>query len=304
MQTKKLREERKGVTALVLLTFNFGLIAILAKYLSFHVSLYQQLYLTIGTAFITGILLFRKKLSFGKIISTGKKDLIIIFLRAFFGFVFGSALYRESLTLTKVSNVTFIQSIPFTALLGFALFGEKFTLKKLAYVLLAFIGVILIAVRDFSSISIWGRGELFSLFSTFLFAISFLSRRWLSDHLNNQEITQIALFFATIMLFTTSLIVDKTVVPVVNNFSYIFLFALILLGIINAVDGVLINFGFKVVPPVLASNILTLESLFAILLAFIFYQELPNVKEFTGGVLIISSVILMNRLEEKEKVKK
>ena len=222
-------------------------------------------------------------------------------MRVFFGFVLGASLYRESLTLTKISNVTFIQSIPFTALLGFVLFKEKFNLKKAFFILFAFIGVILIAVKDFSSILNWSKGEMLSLISAFIFSLSFLSRRWLSNFLNDQEITQIALFFATIMLFLLSLFNDQSIIPEFKNLNWLFFVVIILLGFINTIDGLLINFGFRTVPPVLASNILTLEALFAILLAAVFYQELPILKEFIGGVLIITSVVMMNRLEEKEK---
>jgi drug/metabolite transporter (DMT)-like permease len=51
---------------------------------------------------------------------------------------------------------------------------------------------------------------------------------------------------------------------------------------------------------VLASNILTLESVFALILAFIFYKELPTMKELIGGIIILGSVIGMNQLKEKE----
>ena len=74
--------------------------------------------------------------------------------------------------------------------------------------------------------------------------------------------------------------------------------SVVLTGFFNAINIYLINYGFRHVKAVLASNILTLESVFALILAFIFYRELPTLKEFLGGVLIIGSVVQMNRLEE------
>src|SRR3989338_5410057 len=294
--------ERKGVIYLVLLTFNFGLIAILARFLSFYLTLCQQLYLTVGIAFLFGLVIFKKDLHYEKLKKIPFRDWFILAVRAIFGYVLGGLLYREALTLTKISNVTFIQSIPFAAILGFILFGEKLTVKKVLYVILAFAGVMLIAVKDFSSLFIWGKGEIFSLISTFLFSFAFLARRWLSNFLNNQEMSQIALFIGFVILFGLSLI-NAELIPVFPiNGGLLFIVALFLLSFINTIDGLLINFGFKHVPHVLASNILTLESVFALGLAFIFYREIPLVKECIGGILIIGSVIQMNKLEEKREM--
>ncbi|OGK35713.1 hypothetical protein A3F60_00910 [Candidatus Roizmanbacteria bacterium RIFCSPHIGHO2_12_FULL_39_8] len=114
--------------------------------------------------------------------------------------------------------------------------------------------------------------------------------------------SQIALFIGFVILFGLSLI-NAELIPVFPiNGGLLFIVALFLLSFINTIDGLLINFGFKHVPPVLASNILTLESVFALGLAFIFYREIPLVKECIGGILIIGSVIQMNKLEEKREM--
>ena len=65
----------------------------------------------------------------------------------------------------------------------------------------------------------------------------------------------------------------------------------------------LINYGFSNVRPVLASNILTLEGVFTLFLAIIFYREFPAIKELSGGLIIIISVILMNNLSKKSTAK-
>lgn len=67
-------------------------------------------------------------------------------------------------------------------------------------------------------------------------------------------------------------------------------------GIFNLVNLLLTNYGFSRIKAVLASNILALESIFAILIGFLFFRELPNLKEIIGGVLILFSVIKMNKL--------
>ena len=297
MELHKLTSNQKGVFALVILAFGFGMIAITARYMSSYFTLYQQLYVSVGVGFIFSLFIFPKSLTPDKIKKVSSKDWLIIFIRIFVGYVLGAGLYRESLTLTKISNVTFIQSIPFAAIFGFIIFKEKATINKIVFLLLAFLGVILISVQDYSSISSFGRGELLSLISSAMFSLSYISRKWQSDYLNDKEIAQVLLFIGTIILFTVSILKGEGL-PIIT-WQGLLLTSIFFTGFFNAINIFLINYGFKNVKTVLASNILTLEAFFALILAFTFYKELPNLKELIGGILILVSVIQMNKLEEK-----
>ncbi|RJQ26807.1 DMT family transporter [Candidatus Parcubacteria bacterium] len=292
-----LKNNVKGVIALILLAFGFASVAIYTRYLSGYLSLSQQLYLTLGAAFILSLFIFPRSLSVFRLRKIPKKDLVIMLFRITLGYIIGASLYREAIVLTKISNVTFIQSIPFASVFGFILFKEKFTIDKLLLLIVAYIGVILISVKDYSSVFTVGTGELFSFISAALFSLSYLCRKWQSNFLNDKEITQILLFMSFVTFFVISL-VNGEILPTVS--WQIGLFSVILLaGFFNVANNFLINFGFKNVKAVLAGNILTLEGIFALVLAFVFYQELPNLKEFIGGMLIIGSVIQMNRVESK-----
>lgn len=292
-------KEKKGIIALVVLAFGFGMIAITARYLSSHFTLYQQLYLSLAVAFVISLFIFPKSLTIARIRSIPRKDWVVMLFRVVIGYVIGAALYRESLTLTKISNVTFIQSIPFAGIFGFLFFREKFTFKKVLFLLVAYIGVLLIAIKDFSSIFTFGKGEIFSFVSSAFFSLSYVSRKWMSDHLTDKEIAQLLLLMGTVILFVVSLAKGESLPPL--DWQWLLLVSLFFTGFFNAINIFLINYGFKNVKVVLASNILTLESIFALILAAIFYKELPSLKELLGGALIIGSVIQMNRLEEKSK---
>lgn len=78
------------------------------------------------------------------------------------------------------------------------------------------------------------------------------------------------------------------------------MFAVVGAGIFNIMNVFLTNYGFQKVEAVLASNLLTLESVFAIVLGFLFYKEVPIAKELVGGIIIALSVIGMNKLESNE----
>lgn len=289
----------KGVLALVFLSFGFGLIAITVRYLSGHYTLFQQLYISIGAGFILSFFVFPRSLSFERIKKIPSRDWFIMVFRVVVGYLIAASLYRESLTLTKISNVTFIQSVPFVALFGWFIFKEKFTFKKLLYVVLAYIGVIIISMHDTSFSFTLGKGELFSFISSVMFSISYIARKWMTNYLNDKEITQILLFLATILFILLSVVTRET--APIFEWQWLLVLAIFLTGALNVCNIYLVNYGFANVRPVLASNILTLESFFALFLALIFYREIPSLREFIGGIIIVVAVIQMNRVEEQSK---
>lgn len=286
----------KGVGALIASAFGFGVIAIATRHLGAYFTLWQQLYLSIGIAFLVSIIIFPRTLTAERLRGIPPRDWIIIPLRVIGSYAIAAALFRQALIITKIGNVEFIQSIPFEAVFGWLLFKEKFTFKKFFWLLIAFLGVILISVQDFASLFEVGRGEMFSLVSAALFSLSFLSRKWQSDYLTNREITQIVLCMGMAMLFSISMLQGEPL-PGISH-DWIVITALFLAGLFNTINVFLINYGFEHVKGVLASNLLALEAIFALFLAFIFYREFPDAKECIGGMLILCSVFKMNRLSE------
>jgi drug/metabolite transporter (DMT)-like permease len=74
------------------------------------------------------------------------------------------------------------------------------------------------------------------------------------------------------------------------------LFIIILSGLFNVANLFLTNYGFQRVTAVLASNLLTFESLFAIGIGIVLYKEFPTIKELLGGLLIVFSAYRMNKI--------
>ena len=295
----RMTENNKGVASLFLLTFGFGLIAVVVRYLSDFYTQYQQLYLTVGSGFLFSLVVFPLSLKPNRLRSIPTKDWLIMLMRVTFGYLIAGFLYRQSITLTKISNVVFIQGIPFAGIYGWLFFREKFTYKKLALLLLAYCGVLLVSVKDYSTILSFGRGELYSLISAALFSFTFVSRKWQTKFLSNQEITQLLLFLGTLILFAASIIGGEGL-PTINT-QLLVLLSVLVVGFLNATNLLLINYGFNKVNAVLAGNILTLEGVFAFILAYLFYRELPSSKEILGSTIIVLSVLAMNKLDSKEK---
>lgn len=297
MKRVSFSNHNKGIVAIILAALVFASMGIFVRYLKDDLLLFQQVYLRIFVAFFLALILFYKDLHFSKLKTLGKKDWQLIAFRGISMYI-GVTLFSEAMLLTLYSNVSFISALPMVAILGVILLKEKITLPKVLWVLLSFVGVILVAVQSYADIFHWGTGELLSLASIFFFSLSYISRKFHTQTLNNHELTTLMFFFGGIAIFVFSLFAGEGI-PSLQSSSNTFWLTLFLAGLFNVMNVYLTNYGFQKIDAILANNLLTLESLFAIILGFMFFQEVPAMKELFGGLLIIASVIGMNQLEKK-----
>lgn len=175
--------KHRGILALVLLTFGFASLAITFRYLSQYYSAFQQLYTCFGIAFVISFFVFPHTLTIEKLKRISRKDWAIMLIRSVVYYVLAVNFYREAITLTKIGNVTIMQAIPFTAVLGLLFFREKVTLSKIVLLATTYIGVLLVAIKDTALLSI-GWGELLAMLSAFLFSVGYISRKWQTNFLN------------------------------------------------------------------------------------------------------------------------
>jgi len=294
----KKSDHTKGVVALIFLGLVFASMGIFARYLSTGFLLFQQVYLRMLAAFVIGLFFFRNQIDFSKLNNIPPKEWLLITVRAVSSTLLGIVLFTQAILTTKYSNVSFISALPMAAVFGFLLFREKFTIRKLGLIILAFIGVLLISVSDYAHMFSWGKGEVLALISTVFFSFSYVARKWHSKLLSNKELTVLNFFVSFLIVFIVS-IFHGDGLPL-DGWTWGLALAVIVAGIFNILNMNLINYGFQHVEAVLASNILTLESVFAVALGIVFYREIPSIKELLGGAIIVLSVIGMNKAEAKE----
>ncbi|MBM3283064.1 DMT family transporter [Candidatus Gottesmanbacteria bacterium] len=292
---KQIPNRSKGILAFVFLAALYAGTGVVTRNLSHYFTIFQQTYLRTLIAFILGIFFFRKKLHLEKIKKISLSEWLLLTGRSAAMFVFGATLWVKATTITKLANVTFLDALPITATLSFLFLGEKATLKKIFYLAMSFLGVIILSVKDYSSLSSFGYGEFLVAVSGFFFAFRNISRKWHSKLLNDQEITQLMFIFGILMLFTSSLIFGETFIMPKWNWEIIIL--LFIGGFIMAANLFLTNFGFAHLSAVLGNNILNLEAVFGILFGFLFFGEISSIKELLGGILIVTSVVKMNQLK-------
>ncbi len=294
---KSYSDKDKGVLSLILLAFIFASMGIFARYLNEEFTVLQQTYLRVFVAFVLGLIIFYKSIHFKKLKQITFKEWSVLIFRSITYYLIGVTFISEAFITATYSNATVISVLPITAVFGFIFLKEKITHAKIFYIILGFMGVILIAVKDYSHIFAWGHGEIFALFASIFFALSWIARRWHSNLLNNQEIAIIIFFISSILLFVTSLLFQEGL-PSISSYTNFMILIIVIAALFNVANLFFTNYGFQKLQAVLAGNLLMLEVLFALLIGMAFYGEFPTLIEFLGGVLIVFSAYRMNKINE------
>jgi len=123
----KLSNKQKGILALVGLAFTYASFGFFTRYLSVNFGFFQQLYLRIFAGLLLGFIIFGKKINFSKLKKVTSPEWLLLIFRGVAYYLLGAALFNKAVLLTKISIVSFIGSIPMTAILGFLILKEKVT---------------------------------------------------------------------------------------------------------------------------------------------------------------------------------
>lgn len=252
--------------------------------------------------FILATLVFRRHLDFRKFLRLPRKEWAVILFRSFIGSVLAVALYTLAAKEAKIGLVAFMQVLPSTALLGILLFHERVSKARAGAIILAFLGASLVVVTSLSDLAAINIGAVWSLISGILFGLHFVTRKWHSKVLNNQEITVAIIGTGFIMNYLISLVTYNRFFVSTANWDGQFVLVLLLAGCLGVANIFLINYGFERVSAVIAGNILALEQVFGTLFGFIIYREVLSPREITGGIIILIAVVLTNYLNGREHV--
>jgi len=287
----------KGILALIILNFIQALMGVFARVFAVELALFQQVAFRMFAALLFSFILFWKNLDFNKLKHITGKEYGLIFVRSILMYITGISFISVAFIYGAFANVAFILALPFTAMIGIVVLREKLTLKSFVLILLSFLGVLMLTIEDFSEVTNFDLGSIFAFIGSGSVAFSNILRKRHSDLLNNSEIGTIVLFLATIMLFVISFAVGDDIREVDWTLHLVWL--MLLAGFLNAVLVLVTNYGFNVVKPIIANNILATKAIFGLLIGVLIYQEPLDVRGIIGGVLILSSLFLFNMRSKK-----
>ena len=197
----------------------------------------------------------------------------------------------REIPLADVVSLTFGGPI-FVTLGSMFFLSEKVGIRRWLAVLIGFFGMLLIVKPAYEELNIY---YIFPIIFCIFFACVALSIRSLSSTEPNYRI---ALYFSLL-----SMIVGLFTLPfgwvMPNKFE---LFLLIFTGLVGSVANILLTVSLRYAEASLVTPTKYLNLVFAILLGYFIWSEIPKLLTLVGaGLIIISSVIIFMRESELKK---
>ena len=172
------------------------------------------------------------------------------------------------------------------------LLGKKLNKIIIASVSLALCGLYLLCYKAGSGFSIY---DIMLLLSAFLYAVHIMVVNYYSKRVNPLKVSCLQFFIVGLLSAFLVWLFESPNIDAIIDCKVPLLYA----GVVTCgVAYTLQIFGQKHTLPVIASLILSLESVFAVLGGVFILHEVLSIKEIMGCVLMISGVLLSN-LKEK-----
>jgi len=282
----------KGIAVLLISALSFSFAGVFIRFISQDVGTFYQL--TVRTLLMTvgfvAIGLFGKSLT-----KTAKKDIpLIIFRGVLVVLDFAVFIYAVShLALGLSLFIFYAGSLLSNYLYGYFILKEKLNKIKMISLAFATLGLVILYAGDFGTIHILGAFA--ALVSGLSFGTTSSASKNLSDKYSIAQVNLyaylIAFVFSAVLLLISGEAIAITV-PVSTWYALIGFSAIFVVAFYGTV------YGYKYVQAQYASLILLSEIVFAILVGFIFYSEIPTIAQYVGGALILTGLIIAAKFEE------
>lgn len=292
-----------SILALIGVSCGYGSLNIAARWLGDAFGVYTQVYLRIFLAMIFTLVLFPKDFRWSKIKTLTLSDWLILLVMGTVGYGFMVyTITRGALTTSLLNVAVIFSTVPvFVYLLGITFLRKPWKVNTVLILLISIWGVgVLSSGRLIPNITSFGVGDLYVLAASFFEAIWFIGIRLIGNKLNSREITVIAQGIATIPLFAIAMSQGEAL-PTLNALSNLTVIAGLAIGVLMNIAAPLITiFAFKHLDEVLATQLFLTENIFALIVGYYLYNEVPTMVSLIGAILVIGSVYLNNRLQQAE----
>lgn len=229
-----------------------------------------------------------------------KNEWLYFALLGFLGITFHQWLQSNALQTSEASTTAWIVSTTpvFMAILGWVVLKENLAWIKIAGILLAFVGVLLVVYDgDLSAISLrsFGKpGDILILISAINWTVfSVLSRRGLKQHP-----ATLMMFYVMLIgwLFTSILFFATQDVSEIGNLTFNGWMGILFLGIFcSGLAYIAWYDALKALSTAQTGVFLYIEPLVAVMVAFLILGEAITLASLLGGGIIILGVWLVNR---------
>jgi len=279
---------------LALSMFFVGSIVIVGKFLA-SISIFHVSFISLFAASIVYLLILTNKKNIFKVPA---KYLFIILLQAFFGTFMYRVLFLNGLKYVEGSQAGIITSLTpaAVAIMSFLLLRERLNIKKDFGIILSVFGLLLITV-NVNNFKLGANNFIFGEILIFLSVISesffIILAKFLPKDFNAIHQSALITFFSTIMFFP--FILNSKFLNTVIHLSTFDLLTIIYYGVILSVVAFILFFnGMKKVSASTAGIFTAISPLSSIFLSNLILHETLTLNQIVGGVLIITSILVIN----------
>ena len=185
-------------------------------------------------------------------------------------------------------------AVPFAVLLSAKMIGENISFKKWMYVILAFVGIIIVFFDPEL------KNNLLGLFFASLMALFFAVAQVYSRQLKELSLTMLnayAGFFGFFFLIVVSFFIEGEVFINIQNINFE---SWILIGyqatIVSLFAHMSMFYLYKFYTVGQIFPFYSLFPIFGIILSYLVFGEVPTVLFILGGIIVISSVFLLHKI--------
>lgn len=249
--------------------------------------------ITFGRVLFSSITLFIVAMCFKVSLNVKNRKHVLYFILA--GIILSlhwwSFLYAIQLSSVAIGTITFSTFPLFVTILAALFLKERWHKKQMIMCLLIIVGVMMTVPSALTFHDHLIQGIITGLFSALTYAILTLFNKYFSKQYSGITISFYEQACSTIILLPAIFL--KTAPIRLYDLQM-----LIILGILcTALAHTLFISSLKNISSHIAGMISALESVYSIILAIIFFQEIPSLKEIAGALIITVTVICCQFME-------
>lgn len=214
------------------------------------------------------------------------------------GFFLGMhfTLYFQSLKYTSIAAAVVLVNMEvfFVALVMMLVWREKIPIKALTGIVIAFIGTIVIAVADMGGGTNVVLGDVFAFIGSLCVAIYTMIGKKCRERLSTSVYTGFVYAFAALTVAVAALLTGTAFTgydPM--NLAYAFGMTIFCTFLGHSVY----SWGLRYLSASYITTIKLLEPLFAAILGFFFFGEVPGMLVVVGGIIIIGGILWYSRMD-------
>ena len=278
-----LDNKRKAISFMLISTFSFTLMQLfirLAKGIPFYEKVISRDIISIlVTLFI--LTLYKKP------IIPKKKNLVIMLIRCFLA-VLGTCTYFYSVEKLVMSDAAMLgkMSIFFITIFAAIFIKEKLNKKSIIILFIIFISALLIVKPKFDLSII---PAVIGLLSSVFAGAAWTILRFLKGKEDAFTIVFLSSLFSIVVIFPFA--ARDYVMPDMEQ-----LFYLVMIGINACLGQIFVTLSYRYAPASQISIYSYISIIFALILGFIFFREIPDLMSVTGSIIVVSMAYLNYRL--------